>query len=344
MKSESLQYRDTNPVDESIGIPLTRPSAFAKATADESGTLSPTGGEGRGEGAWFRESITSLSRGAGARRSFNAGFLFLLVATLATGCVTRRQVAEIVGDSNAAILASQMGVEAELAPNPATTASTDDVARKIDAFIAAHPEQKTTAGALRVRQAVFYLSQKKYDLAQAAFDAAVFQDLHSDRDKALKELSRHVVWWYQTAPRALQRPELRNELPNANKTLAAFQEQIQKRAASPDTRDFLAEMRAWIGLKFAEVGNTSKQIGQRLGAVVNDYAAIFDDADLAWFADSRGTPGKEPTATQIRRRLRARAVFKDASTQLQQLDSQDRPAIDERARRILESKFITDNP
>ena len=292
----------------------------------------------------FMESITSWLCGAGDRRAFNAGFLFLLVAMLATGCVTRRQVAEIVSDSNSAILASQMGVEAELAPNPAAIASTDDVARKIDAFIAAHPEQKTTASALRVRQAVFYLSQKKYDLAQAAFDAAVFQDLHSDRDKALKELSLPVVWWYKTAPRALQRPELRNELSNANKAIAAFQEQIQKRADSPDTRDFLAEMRAWMGLKFAEAGNTSKEIGRRLGAVVNDYAAIFDDADLAWFDDSRGTPGKEPTATQIRRRLRARAVFKDASSQLQQLDSQDRPAIDERAKRILESKIVTDNP
>ncbi|HKS35642.1 MAG TPA: hypothetical protein VJW76_00530, partial [Verrucomicrobiae bacterium] len=107
---------------------------------------------------------------------------------------------------------------------------------------------------------------------------------------------------------------------------------------------FLAEMRAWIGLKFAEAGNTSKQIGQRLGAVANDYAGIFDDADLAWFADPRGTPGKEATATQTRRRLRAKAVFRDASSQLQQLDAQDRPAIDERAKRILESRFITENP
>src|SRR5207249_4919542 len=31
--------------------PLNRPSAFAKATADESGTFSPAGGEGRDEGA-----------------------------------------------------------------------------------------------------------------------------------------------------------------------------------------------------------------------------------------------------------------------------------------------------
>lgn len=288
--------------------------------------------------------ITSLIRRAETRRSLAFGFLFLLAAILATGCVTRRQVAEIVSDSNAAILAAQIGVEVELAPNPAAAASTDEVARKIDAFIAAHPEQKATASALRVRQAVFYLSQKKYDLAQAAFDAAVLQELHSARDKALKELSSHLVWWYKTALRALQRPELRNELPSANKALAAFQEQIQKRADSPDTRDFLAEIRAWIGLKFAEAGNTSKQIGQRLGAVVNDYAVVFDDADLAWFADPTGTPEKNPTATQIRRRLRAKVVFMDASSQLQQLDPPDRPAIDQRAKRILESKFITDNP
>ena len=329
MKSEDLEHQDVS-WDHEPRFPLTRPPA----------TLSPTGGEGQGEGARFMESITS--RSSRARRAFNFSFLFLLVAMLAVGCVTRRQVAEIVSDSNAAILATQMGVDVELSPNPATAASTDEVARKIDAFIAGHPEQKATASALRVRQAVFYLSQKKYDLAQTAFDVAVLQDLHSDRDRALKELSSHVVWWYKTAPRALQRPELRNELPNANKALGAFQEQIQKRTGSPDTRDFLAEMRAWIGLKFAEAGNTSKQIGQRLGAVVNDYAWIFDDADLVWFADPRATPGEEPT--QIRRRLRAKAVFRDASSQLQQLDAQDRPAIDERAKRILESRFITENP
>src|SRR5437773_11961471 len=32
--------------------PRTRPSAFAKATADESGTFSPIGGEGRDEGGY----------------------------------------------------------------------------------------------------------------------------------------------------------------------------------------------------------------------------------------------------------------------------------------------------
>jgi hypothetical protein len=268
----------------------------------------------------------------------------LLAATLAAGCLTRRQVAEIVHDSNAAILAMQIGADAELTPNPALAASTDEVARKIDSFIAAHPEQKAVASALRVRQAVFYLSQRKADLATAAFDAAVLQDLHSDRDQALKEISPHLVWWYQIAPRNLQRPELKNELPRANNALAAFQEQIRKRQRSPDTRDFLAEMRAWVGLKFADAGDTPNDIGRRLGAVVNDYAAIFDDADLAWFNDPNTALRRNPEAAQIRRRLRAKAVFRDALGQLQQLDPQHRPVLDPRAARILESSFINRYP
>src|SRR5688572_32434565 len=35
---------------ETMNHPLTRPSAFAEATADKSATLSPTGGEGRVRG------------------------------------------------------------------------------------------------------------------------------------------------------------------------------------------------------------------------------------------------------------------------------------------------------
>ena len=40
--------------------PFTRPSAFAKATADKSDTLSPTGGQGWGEGVRFMESPDAI--------------------------------------------------------------------------------------------------------------------------------------------------------------------------------------------------------------------------------------------------------------------------------------------
>ena len=47
MEREHLQNLD---VSWAMNRPLTRPSAFAKATADKPATLSPSGGEGRGEG------------------------------------------------------------------------------------------------------------------------------------------------------------------------------------------------------------------------------------------------------------------------------------------------------
>ncbi len=47
---------------EPVENPLTRPSAFAKATADRSDTLSPSGGEGWGEGVrWFMESCKPIA-------------------------------------------------------------------------------------------------------------------------------------------------------------------------------------------------------------------------------------------------------------------------------------------
>jgi len=51
MGRENLENPDANRGHEPAGIPLNRPSAFAKPTADEPGTFSPAGGEGRDEGA-----------------------------------------------------------------------------------------------------------------------------------------------------------------------------------------------------------------------------------------------------------------------------------------------------
>jgi len=55
MDRRNLQNLDANRAHDPVAIPLNRPSAFAKATADESGTFSPNGGEGRDEGVRFME-------------------------------------------------------------------------------------------------------------------------------------------------------------------------------------------------------------------------------------------------------------------------------------------------
>jgi len=57
MEIGNLQNLDVNRGHEPVGIPLNRPSAFARPTADEPGTFSPTGGEGRDEGVRFMGSL-----------------------------------------------------------------------------------------------------------------------------------------------------------------------------------------------------------------------------------------------------------------------------------------------
>jgi hypothetical protein len=267
--------------------------------------------------------------------------MIALVLGISTGCVTQKQVADIVQQSNASILASQWGIDTELQPNPSAEQEGNDLSRKIDAFIVQHPDQPVTASALRIRQAVFELSRKNYELARAAFDAASLEHLHSARDQALKELAPHIIWWHRTAGQRMERPELRAELPQADRALAAFDEQIAKRAGSPAVRDFLAEMRAWIGLKFAESGETSADIGQRLGDVVDNYATSYDADDLLWFSDPSGEQNLPPDSVRMRRRLRARAVFHDARDQIKQLDAADRPQLSEKAQLILESDYLT---
>ena len=61
MGRENLQNLDANRGHEPAGIPLNRPSAFAKPTADEPGTFSPTGGEGQDEGVRFLQRVRRVA-------------------------------------------------------------------------------------------------------------------------------------------------------------------------------------------------------------------------------------------------------------------------------------------
>src|SRR5688572_7274044 len=111
-----------------------------------------------------------------------SGMAFLTLAgilVLGSSCATQRQVADIVSQSNAALLAAEVGADGEVDANPGTPRSPgpEGASKKIDAFIASHPEQKPAASALRIRQAILFLSQGNYNLAEAAFNEASLNDL-----------------------------------------------------------------------------------------------------------------------------------------------------------------------
>lgn len=227
---------------------------------------------------------------------------------LVDGCTTQRQVESIVAESNAAMLAAGVP-DVQLKADGSTGGGTGDwqsASHKIDAFVAANPDQKTTIGALRVRQGVLLLANRQYDLAQAAFNAA--SDLKTDRDKALKALSPWLVWWYQHSADPTLNPLQRAK---ASEALSAFDAQIANVQASPDIRDFLAEMRAYIGLKLAseEQGDSKRAT---FVDTLNRYSEIFTPEDLDALAQGNLKPASNAVTVTERRRLRAQAVIAKA--------------------------------
>ena len=115
--------------------------------------------------------------------------LSCLVVLFTASCEsTSNEVGGLVSASDATLSADlNRGVAGALAGS-----NVAEVSRRIDAFIAAHPDQKTTNASLRVRQAVMLLQNKQTNLAEAAFNQAALADLKgSTRDEALKRLEVH---------------------------------------------------------------------------------------------------------------------------------------------------------
>lgn len=196
-----------------------------------------------------------------------------------------------------------------------------DSIQRIDAYIAAHPDQKAAVASLRVRQGVIYLDQKQYNLASAAFDAADSTQLHTDRDQALKAISPELVWWYRTA----SLPNIPGaEMDRAEAAMRALKTETAKRQDSPDIRELVAEMRAWIGLKyFAALADRGKQ-KTGMEDTLNEYAKIFTPADFAWLCAPSRLNDNAPMADQ-RRRLRAGPVIKQAAEYATELTGPNRP-------------------
>ena len=80
------------------------------------------------------------------------------------------------------------------------------------------------------------------------------------------------MWWYRTAP-------LENipgaEMGRAQAVMESLKVQIAKRQDSPDVRDLLAEMRAWVGLKYFWALPSRPRQKAVLEDTINEYATIF---------------------------------------------------------------------
>jgi hypothetical protein len=256
-----------------------------------------------------------------SRRGFRAWWLGPLLAVALAACATS-QVKDIADPALA-------GLPQAALPDPAGSGVPSggaDAAQRIETFIQTHPEiTPTTLASLRIRQGVFYLDQQQPDRAAAAFEAADLASLVTPRDQALKEVAPDLVWWSRTAPL----PNIPGvEMKRTAAVMESLSVQIAKRRDSPDIRDYLAEVRAWVGLKyFAALSDRGRQKAV-LEDTIDQYATIFTAADLQWLC-TPGAMGDDVAPEDKRRRLRARPIIARAEQSAAVLTGPNRPSFHE---------------
>jgi hypothetical protein len=248
-----------------------------------------------------------------------APLLLVFTLTLA-GCVTRQQVADLVTQSNAVMLAGA-GVLPE--PNAqGTPPAWQTESARLDAFIAAHPSQPATTAPLRLRQALLLLAHGQFHLAAAAFNAVQLEDLHTARDQALKRQEPTLLWWFASSTKANWEDA---DWTQARASLRTLREEQTRLADEPAIRDYLAELRAWIGLTAAR--QTSSGAKALFEDALDVYAETFTAADLAsLLAVQEQLPDPQALGPDVRRRLRAKAVIAHAQRQNREDDLGAQPA------------------
>ena len=184
---------------------------------------------------------------------------------------------------------------------------------KIDAFIAAHPGEKATHAPLRIRQAMLLLSVHEFNRANAAFAQADSSDLHTPRDQALKRQQDTLVWWFANSGKGKWTPA---DMSQAQKSLRDLAKEQARLDSSEEIRDYIAEVRAWIGLSAARQTSDEEEARSLLEDALNVYATAFTDEDMSALGSGSGqSSGAESLTTAQRRRLRAKAVLNHAKQQ-----------------------------
>lgn len=187
---------------------------------------------------------------------------------------------------------------------------------KIDAYVAAHPGEKATHAPLRIRQAMLLLSVREFNRASAAFDQADIGDLHTPRDQALKRQQQTLVWWFANSGKGKWTPA---DMSQAQKSLRELAKEQTKLGSNAKIRDYIAEVRAWIGLSAARQTSDEDEARSLIEDALDIYAAAFTDEDMsALGSDSKQSLGTEGLTTAQRRRLRASAVLNHAKQQNQE--------------------------
>jgi hypothetical protein len=239
--------------------------------------------------------------------------LAIAAALILAGCATTDQVREIVNRSNYEMLvtadpalATTIPADADKGPKPAPGA-----AEQLTAFLQAHPDDPALASALRLRQALLYLNERQFALADAAFTPIKDVEFTTPRDQALVDAYPSIRWWTEwslAGGGAFRAQRADAEATREKLTAAAKSDDLKP---CPDVSDYFLEMQAWIGLKTAFAVTLPDDAAfqkQTLESAINTWTEIFTPEQLALVNNTKFDASQAFTLS-TRRVLRLRTLL-----------------------------------
>jgi hypothetical protein len=235
-----------------------------------------------------------------------APLLLAGVLVLSTGCVTKRDVEEIVVGTNAALVSPYLNRTGEDASGGETALA------DIDRLIRSHPDNPVLVNHLLVRQAMVLTIQKKSALAEQRWGRVQSAELKSERDRALYASREALVWAYHRLPESS--PLDANEMTLARSHIDELDGALAS-VETPDIAIYLHTIRAEIALKLADSMDEDRdkaRITELLTTSLETYAESFAVEDRAWVRANFGqaSSAAELSIQQFRQRIWLRDLMK----------------------------------
>lgn len=156
----------------------------------------------------------------------------------------------------------------------------------------------------KINYAMLLLMLREFTHAEEAFDAISIEDLHEGANQMIWRNRGLFLWWFATST---QPTWSLSDWSQADFSLGRLRQEQESLADWPDLRDYVAEMRAWIGIAAARQSVSPERARAYLEDALTVYADAFTQRDL----EALATSGESPLNLGVsgRRILRARTVL-----------------------------------
>jgi hypothetical protein len=251
---------------------------------------------------------------------------FVLVTALA-GCVTSKEVKDIVDASNAAVIQvslfpdhAPLNGDGEIEPDK----DLESMANRVAIFAEAYPDRPRTINPLRLRLAWAYLNAGKWNSASAVYQSVNGEYLTFETQVIIYKHFDDFVWWFAAANRSWSGDDVKE----ADRVRNA----LMKTAGEEGRTNYL---RAWLNYTAAKIGimlaATKREADFKTitETVLAEYRASFTEEEQEQARNTgRGTTSeadKPDDKTMLRWYLVVPAVYEEANDNWEEVFNEHLP-------------------